>query len=123
MTLATRIFFWYISDAEVIFNAKTGDYTKMPTYEYECSSFGKNFEFFQSIKDEPIAECPECKGALKRLIGGGMGVIFKGSGFYSTDHKRSSASISTSDSDKDTAAKNTPATTEAKPAKDEKKSA
>jgi putative FmdB family regulatory protein len=75
----------------------------MPTYDYECSSCGINFEMFQSMKDDPITECPECKGKVRRLIGGGMGIIFKGSGFYSTDHKRSSAS--TGDTGKSTATK------------------
>jgi putative FmdB family regulatory protein len=64
----------------------------MPTYEYECSSCNNHFEVFQSMKDEALSECPSCKGAVRRLIGGGLGVIFKGSGFYSTDNKRSSAS-------------------------------
>jgi putative FmdB family regulatory protein len=75
----------------------------MPTYDYECSACGINFEMFQSMKDDPITECPECKGKVRRLIGGGMGVIFKGSGFYSTDHKRSSAS--TGETSKNTATK------------------
>jgi putative FmdB family regulatory protein len=64
----------------------------MPTYEYECSKCKSLFEIVQSMKDEPIKECPTCKGQVKRLIGGGLGIIFKGSGFYSTDNKRSSVS-------------------------------
>lgn len=63
----------------------------MPTYEYECTKCGHTFEAFQSIKDAPLSSCPECTGKVRRLIGGGMGVIFKGSGFYTTDYKRSSA--------------------------------
>jgi putative FmdB family regulatory protein len=63
----------------------------MPTYEYECTKCGHTFEAFQSIKDEPLSRCPECKGAVRRVINGGMGVIFKGSGFYTTDYKKSSA--------------------------------
>jgi putative FmdB family regulatory protein len=63
----------------------------MPTYEYECTKCGHTFEAFQSIKDKPLSRCPECKGAVKRVINGGMGVIFKGSGFYTTDNKKSSA--------------------------------
>jgi putative FmdB family regulatory protein len=62
----------------------------MPTYEYECTKCGHTFEAFQSMTEKPLARCPECKGALRRLIGGGLAVIFKGSGFYSTDNKRSS---------------------------------
>jgi putative FmdB family regulatory protein len=57
----------------------------MPTYEYECKSCGYSFEVFQSMKDEPLKVCPECGKEIRRLITGGSGVIFKGSGFYSTD--------------------------------------
>jgi putative FmdB family regulatory protein len=60
----------------------------MPTYEYACSKCGHHFERFQSMRDEPLRKCPKChKAALKRLIGGGAGLIFKGSGFYITDYK------------------------------------
>ncbi len=60
----------------------------MPTYEYACSKCGHHFEQFQSMRDEPLKKCPKChKAALKRLIGGGAGLIFKGSGFYITDYK------------------------------------
>jgi putative FmdB family regulatory protein len=62
----------------------------MPTYEYECTKCGHTFEAFQSMSEKPLSRCPECKGSVKRLIGGGLGVIFKGSGFYSTDNKRGS---------------------------------
>jgi len=57
----------------------------MPTYEYECKSCGHNFDVFQNIKDDPIKTCPECGKEVRRLINGGMGVIFKGDGFYVTD--------------------------------------
>jgi putative FmdB family regulatory protein len=60
----------------------------MPTYEYACSKCGHHFEQFQSMRDEPLKKCPKChKAALKRLVGGGAGLIFKGSGFYITDYK------------------------------------
>jgi putative FmdB family regulatory protein len=60
----------------------------MPTYEYACSKCGHHFEKFQSMRDEPLKKCPKCsKQALKRLIGGGAGLIFKGTGFYITDYK------------------------------------
>jgi putative FmdB family regulatory protein len=60
----------------------------MPTYEYVCSKCGHQFERFQSMRDEPLRKCPKChRAALKRLIGGGAGLIFKGSGFYITDYK------------------------------------
>ena len=62
----------------------------MPTYEYECEKCGKHFEKFQNMSDEPLKRCPECGGTVRRLIGAGAGIIFKGSGFYETDYKRSS---------------------------------
>ena len=63
----------------------------MPTYEYRCEACGHDFEAFQSIKAEPIKKCPECgKKKVKRLMGIGAGVIFKGSGFYETDYRSES---------------------------------
>lgn len=67
----------------------------MPTYEYICEKCDQTFDFFQSIKDEPLKICPEekcCmkkwgKGKVKRAIGAGAGLIFKGSGFYITDYR------------------------------------
>ena len=64
----------------------------MPTYEYECLSSGKLFEKFQSMTDERLKECPECGGPVRRLIGAGAGIVFKGSGFHSTDYGRSRSS-------------------------------
>lgn len=64
----------------------------MPTYDYECKNCGHVFEYFQSMTDDPLTTCPDCKTeSLRRLIGGGMGVIFKGSGFYVNDAKKSSS--------------------------------
>jgi putative FmdB family regulatory protein len=60
----------------------------MPTYEYKCTKCGHTFEAVQRMSDKPLSRCPECKGAVRRIIGGGMGVIFKGSGFYSTDNRK-----------------------------------
>ncbi len=60
----------------------------MPHYDYKCKKCGHVFEVFQKITDEPLKECPECKGTLKRLISSGAGIIFKGNGFYSTDYKK-----------------------------------
>lgn len=62
----------------------------MPTYEYECPACGHRFEEFQSMTAKPLKVCPKCgKRQLKRLIGTGAGLIFKGSGFYSTDYRSS----------------------------------
>lgn len=60
----------------------------MPTYEYECLDCGDTFEKFQSITARPVRRCPVCKdGKVRRLIGAGAGLIFKGSGFYITDNR------------------------------------
>ena len=58
----------------------------MPTYEYECAK-GHGFEEMQPITADPLEECPQCGSSVRRLIGGGTGIIFKGSGFYVTDSK------------------------------------
>jgi len=63
----------------------------MPTYEYECAKCG-NFDFFQNMKDDPLKKCPKCGGKVHRLIGGGSGIIFKGTGFYETDYKKKKGS-------------------------------
>jgi putative FmdB family regulatory protein len=61
----------------------------MPTYEYQCAKCGHEMEAFQSMKDLPIKKCPACKrNVLKRKVGGGAGLIFKGSGFYITDYRK-----------------------------------
>jgi putative FmdB family regulatory protein len=70
----------------------------MPTYDYSCEKCGKTFETFQSMRDEPFRECPKelCRqkkwghGKVKRLLGTGAGLIFKGSGFYITDYRSNS---------------------------------
>jgi putative FmdB family regulatory protein len=70
----------------------------MPTYEYHCNKCDQNFEAFQSMRDQPFRECPKelCRlpkwghGKVKRLLGTGAGIIFKGSGFYSTDYRSES---------------------------------
>jgi putative FmdB family regulatory protein len=62
----------------------------MPTYDYECTKCGHNFEKFQSITAEALKKCPKCKGKIRRLIGTGAGIIFKGSGFYQTDYRKPS---------------------------------
>ena len=93
----------------------------MPTYEYVCSKCGKEFETFQSIAAKPLTTCLEdlCgrkrwgRGKVKRKIGGGAGLLFKGSGFYITDYR--------SEGYKSAAKKESSASTggEAKPAKSE----
>ena len=64
----------------------------MPTYQYECEACGHAFEELQGMTDAKLTKCPQCKkNKLSRLIGGGSGMIFKGSGFYETDYKKKSA--------------------------------
>jgi len=59
----------------------------MPTYSYRCTKCGHEFEEFQSITASPITFCPECEGLVERIITGGAGLLFKGSGFYITDYR------------------------------------
>ncbi len=61
----------------------------MPTYDYLCKNCGHRFEIFQKISHDPAGECPACaSNRVERLLTGGAGVIFKGSGFYHTDYKK-----------------------------------
>lgn len=63
----------------------------MPTYEYECKACQHRFEQFQSITAGALRKCPECgRQKLRRLIGPGAAIVFKGSGFYCTDHRSAS---------------------------------
>lgn len=77
----------------------------MPIYEYVCRDCGNDFERLQSFNDPAVTECPECNGPVRRVISA-AGVIFKGSGWYITDHRRQI-------SDKRSAASGDPATREA----------
>ena len=102
----------------------------MPTYEYECTKCAHLFEAYQSMVDAPLKKCPKCSGKVKRLIGTGAGILFKGKGFYQTDYRStayhssakadsasSSASASTSSTSSSSSASTTtpaaPATTAA----------
>jgi len=98
----------------------------MPTYEYECSKCKKNFDAFQSMKDAAYTTCPKdkCrmktwgKGKVKRLLGAGAGLIFKGSGFYITDY-RSEGYKSAAKSDSTAASSSTGSATSAPATKSE----
>ncbi|MFA4838773.1 MAG: zinc ribbon domain-containing protein [Candidatus Neomarinimicrobiota bacterium] len=69
----------------------------MPTYEYVCSECGYEFENFQSMSSEPLTVCPKCgKVSVHRRISGGVGLIFKGSGFYITDYGKRHSDTSSS---------------------------
>ena len=73
----------------------------MPTYDYKCLECDHTFEEFQKITENPLENCPECGGKIKRLIGPGAGPIFKGSGFYQTDYKSSSGKKDTKELSRD----------------------
>ena len=62
---------------------------RMPTYEYACKTCGEHLEVVQSFKDEPLTECPNCGGPLRKVFGN-IGIAFKGSGFYKTDSRAAS---------------------------------
>lgn len=78
----------------------------MPTYEYKCDECGYRFEKFQRMTDARLTECPQCQGAVRRLIGAGAGIIFKGNGFYCTDYRKPSEAAKSSESS--TSAKTAP---------------
>lgn len=82
----------------------------MPTYEYRCTKCAHEFEEFQSITAKPLTKCPKCKGKIERLLGTGAGIIFKGSGFYETDYKRSKAAVSAAPAESAKGAAGSPAT-------------
>jgi putative FmdB family regulatory protein len=95
----------------------------MPTYEYICDNCGHKFEQFQAITARPVRKCPLCgKVSLKRLIGAGSGLIFKGSGFYQTDYRSESykkaEKTEKSTADKDSAEKKTETQASKSPDKD-----
>lgn len=67
----------------------------MPTYEYACKDCGEHLEVVQSFKDDPLTECPSCKGTLRKVFSP-IGIAFKGQGFYKTDNRASSGSSGSS---------------------------
>lgn len=94
----------------------------MPTYEYLCEACEHAFEQFQSITAKPVRKCPECgKMKVRRLIGTGAGIIFKGSGFYETDY-RSKSYKDAAKADKDAGSKKSDSTDSGKTGKTETKS-
>ena len=86
----------------------------MPTYEYECDACGHSFELFQQMSESPKRKCPACaRLKLRRLLGTGAAVIFKGSGFYQTDYRskefREKAKAEKSSAKKASSSESTPA--------------
>jgi len=92
----------------------------VPTYEYECLRCGHHFERFQSMTDDPVKRCPACRGKVRRILSGGAGFIFKGSGFYVTDH-RSADYKKKAKAEKETGTGAKEKKSEKKPGKEEKK--
>ena len=84
----------------------------MPTYEYECRECSNQFEVFQRMTEEHLKTCPKCKGKVRRLVGTGAGVIYKGAGFYTTEYR----SESYKKREKEDKVTTTPASTEKKTA-------
>ena len=74
----------------------------MPTYDYFCEKCQNTFEYFQSMSDSPVEKCPKCNNKVRRLISGGSGLIFKGSGFYLTDYVQKKEKKSSSENKKKT---------------------
>ncbi len=91
----------------------------MPTYEYVCGSCEHQFEEFQSITAAALENCPKCKGAVRRLISAGNGLIFKGSGFYITDYKNTKANPDSKTAPKTKGTAESKGTDSSKPAKAE----
>ena len=92
----------------------------MPTYEYECTKCGHVFERFQSMTDEPLKRCPECRCKVRRLFGTGAGIIFKGSGFYETDYRSKSYRDGESKAKSDASAAKAKSSSDSKPKSDKK---
>jgi putative FmdB family regulatory protein len=74
----------------IIFRKTAG----MPTYKYRCNNCGHQFEARQRMTDDPLSECPVCGGDLRRVVGS-VGIVFKGNGFYVTDHRNGSGRVQT----------------------------
>ena len=103
----------------VTFIAKSCEVLKLPTYGYQCTQCQHEFSVFQSMKDDPIATCPECGGAVKRLLYP-VGIVFKGSGWYINDSR--SPDKSESGGDKPAESKSTESASTASTGSDSKTS-
>ena len=95
----------------------------MPTYEYACKACGEHLEVVQSFKDDPLTECPNCQGQLRKVFAP-IGIAFKGSGFYKTDSRPAPKEKSSSSSSSSSESKSSETKSDSKPAetKTEKKS-
>ena len=86
--------FWVYSGKSCLLFPLRG--SAVPTYEYECRACGHSFERTQSMSEDPVKDCPECGKDVRRVINGGAGIIFKGSGFYVNDSKSKSSATTSS---------------------------
>jgi putative FmdB family regulatory protein len=89
----------------------------MPTYGYRCPTCGYEYEKFQKITDRSRKRCPKCGGLGERVISGGAGIVFKGSGFYATDYAGAGKEKKESESSKEEASEKKSETSSKKPAK------
>jgi len=81
----------------------------MPTYDYICKTLNEKFEHFQSMNSPVLKDCPHCKKSeckVQRVVSGGTGLIFKGSGFYLTDYKNKKSTTKENQPKKDTKSEN-----------------
>jgi putative FmdB family regulatory protein len=99
----------------------------MPTYTYHCDNCGFRFDRYQKFEDSSLSYCPECKKKSLRKVYAPVGIVFKGSGFYATDHRspsgtssnpadKASKPVKTADTSQNTASDNTPTKTAETPA-------
>jgi putative FmdB family regulatory protein len=85
----------------------------MPTYEYACKACGEHLEVVQSFKDDPLTECPNCGGELRKVFSP-VGIAFKGSGFYKTDSRPASSKSESSSSSSSSESKSSDSKSESK---------
>jgi putative FmdB family regulatory protein len=94
----------------------------MPVYTYRCENCGVQFDRFQSYNDQPLTRCPECNKKSLRKVYTPVGIVFKGSGFYSTDHRSASGSFNRSSKNNESETKSRESETKDEPAKTAKES-
>jgi putative FmdB family regulatory protein len=94
----------------------------MPTYEYKCRDCGEKFDEFQKITDPPLTKCPACGGDVDRIISGGSGIMFKGSGFYINDYRSESYKKAAEKEKSDNLSSKTVSSSDKSPSKDTKPS-
>jgi putative FmdB family regulatory protein len=87
----------------------------LPTYEYACTTCGHRLEAVQSFTDDPLSECPECGGPLRKVYGA-VGIVLKGSGFYKTDSRAASGGNGSGKKSADAAGESSAAESSATPA-------